>query len=113
MLSASQTAFAQKDDLYFDPQTDQDVFYPIAYVESKNNQKNDQADQSAQEEEDGNYSYSSRIRRFHNRNTNRFGYDSYAYDPYSSGGYDNFSYGMMMPYSNSFWNSYSWNRHNY
>lgn len=117
MCLFTQVATAQYDDLYYNPATDQARYYPIAKVESAKAAASERYAtteegeyRNSDDDEEGEYAYSSRIRRFHNRNRS-FDYDFYDNSP-MFGGYNNYS-SFDNRYSNSFWNSYCWNRNSY
>ena len=93
-------SFAQFDDLYYDPQTDESIYSNSNGANGSYNENNESYydDENYDDEyyDDYEYSYSKRLKRFHNRSYFNY-YDPFFYDDY-------YDYGFN---SSFFWPSFS------
>ncbi len=120
LLAINLLSAQQYDDLYYNPKTDKEIFYPVASVEEEETEA--VKEERYAEEQDDDASYSSRLHRFgpSSRYHRGFDYGFYnspmLFDPYCTGmglmyhsyNYNPYSYYGYNDYFNSPWsyNSY-------
>jgi hypothetical protein len=138
LLAINLLSAQQYDDLYYNPKTDKEIFYPVATVEEEETEAVTEERYAEEQQDDDDASYSSRLHRFSPSSRYRRGFDysfynspmlfdpyctgsmgmmynAYTYNPYSSYGYNDYfnSPWSYNSYYGGYGNGYAYNPYGY